>query len=217
MTGQKYSPGKPSNRPAGRPTGDRHLSDQKVPIVVPRVRDVEANEEVPLGYITARSKTETNLRRRPAHPMPRTRFCSPSVTNSLTRRQSSRNALRGIHRRDALCRGDGGTQCLSGLQKRRGQRTGVEGLLSRGGTPDRRRPDRPCWTVAQTGRGPPGVRSRYLPGRRPQGQTAAPAAPGIARGALPDVRLALATIQAAAEVTSLPYNVDLALAAFAAD
>ena len=35
------------------------------------------------------------------------------------------------------------------------------------------------------------------------------------RGEHPDVRLALATIQAAAEVTSLPYNVDLALAALA--
>ena len=31
----------------------------------------------------------------------------------------------------------------------------------------------------------------------------------------PDVRLALATVQAAAEITSLPYNIDLALATLA--
>ena len=50
LTGQKYSrkAGKTSNRRWGAQPGSVYLSDQKVPIVVPRVRDVEANEEVPL-------------------------------------------------------------------------------------------------------------------------------------------------------------------------
>ncbi len=50
LTGKKYSrkAGKTSNRRWGAQPGSVYLSDQKVPITVPRVRDVEANEEVPL-------------------------------------------------------------------------------------------------------------------------------------------------------------------------
>ena len=53
LTGQRYSrkEGKTSNRRWGAQPGSVYLSDQKVPITVPRVRDVEANEEVSLqGY-----------------------------------------------------------------------------------------------------------------------------------------------------------------------
>lgn len=50
LTGQRYSrkEGKTSNRRWGAQPGSVYLSDQKVPVTVPRVRDVEANEEVPL-------------------------------------------------------------------------------------------------------------------------------------------------------------------------
>ena len=50
LTGQKYSrkAGKTPNRRWGAQPGSVYLSDQKVPITVPRVRDVEADEEVPL-------------------------------------------------------------------------------------------------------------------------------------------------------------------------
>ena len=50
LTGQRYSrkEGKTSNRRWGAQLGSVYLSDQKVPVTVPRVRDVEANEEVPL-------------------------------------------------------------------------------------------------------------------------------------------------------------------------
>ena len=50
LTGQRYSrkAGKTPNRRWGAQSGSVYLSDQKVPITVPRVRDMEANEEVPL-------------------------------------------------------------------------------------------------------------------------------------------------------------------------
>ncbi len=50
LTGKKHSrkAGKTPNRRWGAQPGSVYLSDQKVPITVPRVRDVEANEEVPL-------------------------------------------------------------------------------------------------------------------------------------------------------------------------
>ncbi len=50
LTGQRYTrkAGKTPNRRWGAQPGSVYLSDQKVPIAVPRVRDVEANEEVPL-------------------------------------------------------------------------------------------------------------------------------------------------------------------------
>ena len=50
LTGKKHSRkvGKTPNRRWGAQSGSVYLSDQKVPITLPRVRDVEANEEVPL-------------------------------------------------------------------------------------------------------------------------------------------------------------------------
>ena len=50
LTGQRYTrkAGKTPNRRWGAQPGSVYLSDQKVPVTVPRVRDVEANEEVPL-------------------------------------------------------------------------------------------------------------------------------------------------------------------------
>ena len=53
LTGQRYSrkEGKTSNRRWGAQPGSVYLSDPKVPVTVPRVRNVEANEEVLLpGY-----------------------------------------------------------------------------------------------------------------------------------------------------------------------
>ena len=53
LTGERYSrkEGKTSYRRWGAQPGSVYLADQKVPVTVPRVRDVEANEEVPLpGY-----------------------------------------------------------------------------------------------------------------------------------------------------------------------
>ena len=49
LTGEKNSRKgeKAPNRRWGRQPGSVYLSDQKVPILVPRVRDVEANVEVP--------------------------------------------------------------------------------------------------------------------------------------------------------------------------
>ena len=50
LTGKRYSrkPCKTRNRRWGAQRGSVYLSDQKVPMAVPRVRDVVANEEVPL-------------------------------------------------------------------------------------------------------------------------------------------------------------------------
>lgn len=51
LTGHRYTrkSGKTPNRRWGAQPGSVYLSDQKVPVTVPRVRDVEANEEVPLA------------------------------------------------------------------------------------------------------------------------------------------------------------------------